>query len=83
LNVVAGGGSDIRSLPERRSAGRARLFGSESLGFARVDLRAGPPAALVATLVEVSQSPWPRRARRAARYEVSLEGDIRALPLRD
>lgn len=80
LLVVAGGGSGVRSLPKDERLERGRLYGAASLGFARVDLRAGPTAALVVTLVEVSESPWPRRARRAARYEVSLDGAVRALP---
>jgi hypothetical protein len=80
LHVVAGSGSDVRSLPAKRGAARKRLFGAESLGFARVDLRAGPEPRLLVTLVEVAQSPWPRRSRPAARFEVSLDGAVRAVP---
>jgi hypothetical protein len=77
LHLVAGGGSDVRELAD---GAPSRRFASASLGFARIDVRRDPNPALVATLLEVPAPPLPARARAAARFEVALDGSLRAAP---
>lgn len=77
LHVISGAGSDVRSLPRRKSAERMRRYGAESLGFARLDVRAGPEPRLFVTMFEVRAFPWPPGGRAAARFELALDGRVR------
>ena len=77
LQLVAGGGSDVRELAE---GGPSRRFGSASLGFARVDALGGKEPRLVASLFEVPAPPLPPRPRLAARFEISRAGAVRVVP---
>jgi hypothetical protein len=60
----------------------ARLLGIEALGFARIDLVAGPPQQLRVTVYSVASGPlpssWPRpwavRPRAEARFEIDADG---------
>ncbi len=78
LQLVAGGGSDVRELGE---GDPSRRFGSASLGFARVDVVRGREPRLIAALLEVPAPPLPARARAAARFSVAPDGAVRELPL--
>ncbi len=71
LHVVSGAGSDTRKV---RDTPRERLFGAESLGFARVDrLEEGGAPLLQVTVYEVSGTPG-AGYEAAARFRVGLEG---------
>ncbi|MBW2245427.1 MAG: metallophosphoesterase [Deltaproteobacteria bacterium] len=74
LHVISGAGSDTRKV---KPSSRKRLFGAESLGFARVDRveAAGEPILRV-TMFTVPSTPGLGREV-SARFEVGLDGDIR------
>ncbi len=74
LHVISGAGSDTRVV---NPSSRERLFGAESLGFARVDRveAAGEPILRV-TMFTVSSTPGLGR-KASAHFEVSLDGDVR------
>jgi hypothetical protein len=78
LQLVAGGGSDVREIA--RHAHPSRRFASASLGFARVDVLGGEDPRLVASLFEVAAPPLPSRPRIAARFEVRPAGAVRETP---
>lgn len=75
LQLIAGGGSDVREISE--GADPTRRFASASLGFARIDAFDGEDLRLVASLFEVPAPPLPSRPRLAARYEVRPAGAVR------
>jgi hypothetical protein len=74
LQLVAGGGSDVRTIARR--ADPSRRFSSASLGFARVDVVGGEDPRLVASLFEVAAPPLPATPRLAARFEVRPAGAV-------
>jgi hypothetical protein len=75
LQLIAGGGSDVREIVDGADA--SRRFASASLGFARIDAVEGDDPRLVASLFEVPAPPLPSRPRLAARYAVSPGGAVR------
>jgi len=77
LQLIAGGGSDVREISE--GADPSRRFASASLGFARIDAHEGEDPRLVASLFEVPAPPLRSRPRLAARYAVNPAGAVREL----
>jgi hypothetical protein len=75
LQLIAGGGSDVREISE--GADPSRRFASASLGFARIDAHEGEHPRLVASLFEVPAPPLRSRPRLAVRYAVTPAGVVR------
>jgi len=72
LHVIAGSGSDTRVVGE---TARKRLFGEETLGFARIDRESEDSKTLKVTLFAVPSTPGMGASPRAE-FEITMGGAV-------